>query len=238
MIEYPKVDSLFKRDEKTQKVNGEIRHREYDLVTHWVVSEKIHGQNVRVHWDGTNEQITLGSRRQTGDDSLPKDLVSHIRERITVDKMKAAFGPATVTLFGEGYGPGINGGGDLADSKRFALFDCRIDKADGWWMEPDQLEGVGEHFGIETAPVLKGLLTLQEIIPMVRKGFNSIVALKNTGKEVWAEGVVCRTYPALKFRDGTRLQFKLKTEDFAKNVIALPQRKGIIQVEGVLSPAG
>jgi len=236
MLEYPKVESLFNRDPKTNKVNGEIRRREFDLVTHWVVSEKIHGQNVRIHWDNDQEKVIYGSRKQTGPDSLPKDLIEFLDSKFTVEKMKEAFGNNPVTLFGEGYGPGINGGGNLARRKQFALFDAWVKEK--YWLEPDQLGGVGEHFGIETAPVLKGFLTLQEIIPMVRKGMNSTVALKNTGETVIAEGVVCRTYPQLFMRDGSRLQFKLKTEDFATNVIALPQRKGIIQVEGHLSPAG
>lgn len=236
MLEYPKVESLFRRDEKTGKVNGEIRRREFDLVTHWVVSEKIHGQNVRIQWDNDNERVIYGSRKQVGPDSLPKDLIAFLDSKFTVEKMKEAFGNNPVVLFGEGYGPGINGGGNLAKQKQFALFDVWMKEK--FWLEPDQLEGFGEFFGIETAPVLKGLLTLQEIIPMVRKGFNSTVALKNTGETVIAEGVVCRTYPQMFMKDGSRLQFKLKTEDFATNVIQLPQKKGIIQVEGHLAPVG
>lgn len=54
MIEYPKIETLFDRDEVTHKVIvGKWRLPEFEYLqnNNWSFTEKIDGTNVRVMWD-------------------------------------------------------------------------------------------------------------------------------------------------------------------------------------------
>jgi len=47
MIPYPKIETLFKRDE-TFRVTDKLRLPEFALVREWLVTEKVDGTNIRV----------------------------------------------------------------------------------------------------------------------------------------------------------------------------------------------
>ena len=51
---YPKIKSLFKRDEKTFKFTDEYSCPEFELLKglRWVATEKVDGTNIRVIFDG------------------------------------------------------------------------------------------------------------------------------------------------------------------------------------------
>lgn len=216
MIEYPKIKTLFKRDEKTFKViPPELTMQEFGLVKGWRVAEKIHGQNVRVGWDG--KEVMYGSRSVVGKgaDVLHKELSAWLDVIFTPGNMKTAFGDTPVILFGEGYGAGINKGQDLCQQKRFALFDVFINE---YWLSIEDVKGIAEKFAIEEAPWIDGGMTwsINDIHEHVKAGITSKIAERFTGKHVIAEGIVARPQVELRNRYGERLMFKLKTNDFAK----------------------
>ena len=47
-MEYPKIETLFNRDEKFKVVEGDYRLPEFENIKQWDVTEKIDGTNVRV----------------------------------------------------------------------------------------------------------------------------------------------------------------------------------------------
>jgi len=48
MIGYPKIETLYERNPETHKVTSKIRRPEFLAISRWIITEKIHGQNIRV----------------------------------------------------------------------------------------------------------------------------------------------------------------------------------------------
>lgn len=215
MIEYPKIETLYDRDEKTRKViTDHTRHPEFSIIKEWHVTEKVDGTNVRVALrpDGT---VFFGGR--TDNAQMPVILIDYLRQTFTPDKMSAAFATsdgAEVTLFGEGYGEKIQNGGAYRKGVSFRLFDALVG---AWWLEPDAILDVAGKLGIQTVPVVPPIHALpstrDELAAILGTG-QSIVARDDGGTGVMAEGIVARTWPALLTRRGQRVVWKLKFKDF------------------------
>lgn len=217
MKEYPKTETLYDRDKKTFKVNGQLRMQEFALVKTWYVTEKIHGTNIRVQWDG--QIVQFAARDSEKLEHIPGDLLKYLQETFTPEKLAEAFPSAdafdnTVTLYGEGCGPGIQkGGADYSKTKTFVLFDVLVGK---YWLEPVNIADVAGKLGIRMVPLLGEAMELQEIHNMCQAGFYSPLAMSNGVENRIAEGVIAITVPGLMTRYGTRLKFKLKNEDFPR----------------------
>ena len=67
MIEYNKIETLWKRDmEGTKKLlEGEFRNPAVEFLKDniWQFTEKIDGTNIRVHWDG--HRVEFGGRTES-----------------------------------------------------------------------------------------------------------------------------------------------------------------------------
>lgn len=217
MIEYPKIETLFNRDKKTFKViedPREFRMPEFSAVGRWVVTEKIDGTNVRVNLS-KDDRVTIGGR--TDNAQMPVKLMQYLNEKFTSEKMRELQNedsrrPVEITLFGEGYGAGIQKGGGYRDDQSFILFDVLIN--DRWWLEDDEVDIAADVLGIDRAPVL-GVMFIQTIVDMTKEGFFTYAATH--GKPCSAEGVVCRPTVPFFDRSGDRVMFKLKTKDFARD---------------------
>lgn len=215
-MEFHKIDTLFKRDDKF-KVTDELKHPVIDTIKLWSVTEQIDGTNIRVilKEDGT---IDFGGR--TSNAMIPSQLLSHLYKTFTAEKMKDAFwrhepDAFPVVLYGEGYGTGIQkSGGNYTKNKSFRLFDVLIDNK--WWLNWENTSDVASKLGIKTVPFL-GNWTLSEIIANVKNGVKSIVALEESGNDLVGEGIVGRTIEPLFLSNGKRLIIKLKTSDFNKD---------------------
>lgn len=223
MLEYPKIDNLFKRKEDSPNrgkyVEGDLCRPEFLMIDKWHVVEKIDGTNVRVYWDGEN--VTFAARTASSD-ALHKDLQAFLRTKFTPETMTSAFGclgdeknPSSYTpvqLFGEGCGPGIQkNGASYSSEKFFVLFDVFIGN---YWLEPENITKIAKDLDILEAPVIGEDWTLEEINLLVKRGFHSPLSLQNTGTERLAEGIIARTAPGLYMRNHKRLMFKLKTLDY------------------------
>lgn len=122
MIEYPKIETLYDRDEKFKVIPGVLRRPEFALPRRWVVTEKIDGTNIRV---GMTADGAVSFAGRTDKAQIPVHLLAYLVATFTRDRMAAAFTPETeVVLFGESYGAKIQNGGDYRPDVGFALFDA------------------------------------------------------------------------------------------------------------------
>ena len=85
-----------------------------------------------------------------------------------------------VLLFGEGYGPKIQGGGKYREDQSFVLFDVKVGD---WWLNREAVDDVAEKLDIESVPVI-GHGTLQDAIDIVSSGitFNDRGAVVRWGR--------------------------------------------------------
>ncbi len=266
---FPKIDTLYTRDEKF-KVTDEIRRPEFLVPQEWLVTEKIHGCNIRVSLelddcrdcyreDCDNEEhgdkmslmgawvMRINGRNDNS--QVPPNLLRHLQDAFTPEGLRSLWrcnksctrcrglgwgdvydeqspdsvscpnvNPYPITLYGEGYGGGIQKGGSEYTSKTkggamsFRLFDVLVGET---WLRRADVEDVAEKLGIKTAPLLGDDFDLDEIVSLVRGPcLESTVAHEEGTPGHMAEGVVAFTAEPLYNNRGQRLMFKLKTEDF------------------------
>lgn len=209
MSEYHKIETLYERDPKTFKLIEPfvLKNRVYGLLKTWHWTQKIDGTNIRCIWkDGV---ATFGGK--TDNAQLPADLANWLNKNVTAEKFEAAFPKATeVILYAEGYGAGIQKGGNYRPDKSIILFDVRVVGDDGvrWWLSYENVLDVGRKMGLDVVPDF-GYMTLEEATELVRNGIQSKIG--TWGK---AEGLVGRPLETLFDKKGARLIVKLKTKDF------------------------
>ena len=207
MEEYHKIQTLFKRDEKTKKlIEGEFADKTVEFIKDlkWQFTEKIDGTNIRIMWDG--HKVTFGGR--TDKAQIPVDLMNRLVElfggEANEQLFEQKFGETEVMLVGEGYGNKIQNGGLYSPTQDFILFDVKIA---GNWQPRESVEDIAKYFGIDVVPiVLEG--TIQEGIDFVKTAPKSKIG---TAK---AEGVVGRPLVEMQDRCGNRLIVKIKVNDF------------------------
>jgi len=209
MTIYHKIQSIYKRDPDNNHktfLMDEFSRWEFDYLkdNEWVGTEKIHGMNMRIVWDGTYVQF-LG-RSDKAD--IPKELHEHLAEKYTVSLMTEVFGTdheQPMVLYGEGCGAGIQkGGGGYSENKTFIMFDISIG---GFWLSDENMRGIGEQLGTQVSPIVfRG--SLDEAVHCCKEGFNS------TWGDFEAEGLVLRPALELVTQDGKRIITKVKCKDF------------------------
>ena len=215
-MKYPKINTLFKRDENNRIILDEFTTPEFEYLKNneWECTEKIDGTNIRIELtpDGIGG-FALNYKGRTDEAQIPKHLYKKLQELFPIEKMISAFvdpdsEPVPVTIFGEGYGVKIQKGGNyISDDVNFILFDVRFGK---WWFNRESLENVAEKLGIDIVPFI-GYMAISESIEYVKKGFKSTIA---ENKDYDAEGLVLKTPTGLLARNGERLITKIKTKDF------------------------
>lgn len=211
MKEYNKIETLFERDmEGTKKlIEGKFRNPAVEFLkdNKWQFTEKIDGTNIRVYWNG--HKVMFGGR--TDNAQLPTDLMYALNDLflgITNEELfEQKFGASEVTLYGEGYGEGIQKGGGLyRKGKGFILFDVLVGDM---WLERENIEDIAKTFNIPVAPiVLTG--TIQEAVDYVKAKPNCTIS----EQEKEAEGLVGRPSVEMKDRRGNRVIVKIKACDF------------------------
>ena len=223
--EYPKIDTLYDRGEGHFVIVGKLRRPEFGNIKRWSITEKLHGRNTRVSLfnNGIDGIVDYGGK--TDEAEMPSELLEYLRKIFTVEKMKAAFWidplkiPQSVTVYGEGYGPGmVPGSGVYRKDVSFRLFDCIIDS---WWLERPNLENVAEKLGIKCVPILGTIEDLpksaDEIECIFRNNKNRLVAIEEGGLEAMIpEGIVAKSEQMLFNRKGQRVMWKLKRKDFKR----------------------
>lgn len=208
MREYHKIETLFERDTDGSKklIPGLWRNETVKFLAEneWVFTEKIDGTNIRVHWDG--HKVTFGGRTERA--QIPVKLVAFLNETFggetNAQLFEQKFGDMEVTLYGEGYGPGIQSGGAYRSDVSFILFDVLVGNL---WLRRESVEAIAAAFGIDAVPVL-GKGTLAEAVDIVKK------APKSTIGTAPMEGIVARPAVEVLDRCGKRVIVKIKVRDF------------------------
>lgn len=212
MIVYPKIPGPFKRHvegpDRNKLIPWDWATPELESLfdyTGWVFTEKVDGTNIRVHWDG--HQVRFGGRSDAA--QMPVKLLEMLQDLFPEYLLEQAFGSTEATLFGEGYGAGIQKRGSLyRPNPGFILFDVKIGD---WWLLRDNVVDIGSKLGIQVVPQIPLSLHLDQAIQiMAAKPVESHLAVDSG---VMAEGLVGVTDLGLLDRSGNRIIVKLKTED-------------------------
>lgn len=218
MNEYPKIESLYNRDENFKVDPTRLRMPEFALINRWLVTEKIDGTNIRIilTLDGTVE-----IRGRTDKAQIPIFLLSYLRDTFTQNVVRDALVEGEIqtheyVLYGEGYGRKIQKAGSSyrPDDVSFRLFDVKVG---GFWLNWENVEDIARKMGICTVPVLGGTV---DFLPTCRAELediagNSVVAMEDSENVFCGEGIVARTDPHLLTRRGKRMMWKLKHSDWA-----------------------
>lgn len=208
--EYPKINSIYKRDMTKPNapfIIGEWSEPYFEYLQNnkWEFSEKIDGMNIRVIFD--KETITFFGR--TDKAIVPAHLFEKLKSLFLPKRklLEEMFNENNVIFYGEGFGFKIQGkvGIDyLKNDVDFVLFDVKINNV---WLERNDVYGIGNKLGLKTSPVV-GYGTIHEAIELVKKGFKSKFGVAE------AEGLVLRPLCELKNKAGGRIITKLKVRDF------------------------
>lgn len=211
MKTYHKIQTVYLRDPNNNMktlLEGQWSKPEFEYLKDnlWYCTEKIDGTNMRILWDGNEVEF----RGKTDNADLNKYLVPFLEETFTPQKMKDVFGSDNkqICLYGEGYGKGIQKGGNyMEQSTEFILFDVLID---GWWLQPNAVKKIASDLFICYVPEFEPM-TLLKVIEKVRNGFISQISENRT---YLAEGIIAKPMVEMTNRKGERIITKIKHKDF------------------------
>ena len=208
-----------------EKIDGTNMRIEVTKVPVW--DDGIEGRTI----NGVEFKVRIAGKIDNA--QIPKNLLKHMQEKYPNEKVLAALGlkefipveewenehnwltyeqiPNIYTIYGEGYGEGIQSGGwYIKGGNEFIVFDVKVNDI---YLKTDARDEIATKLGAPIVPFI-GYFTLDEAIAFVRKGFRSHVAQNPDAK--MAEGLVLRTDLGLRNRMGNRLIVKIKYEDFQK----------------------
>lgn len=208
MNTYHKIQTVFKRSVGgKQLLEGEYSLPEFEFLrdNDWTFTEKVDGTNIRVIW-GHNAGISLGGKTDNAQIPAPLFLVLQHTFLTTSckDIFNTIFGETAVCLYGEGYGPKIQNGGNYRSDPGFVLFDVKVGE---WWLQRDAIEDVASKLNLDVVPII-GQGTLREMVSHTKAGITS------TWGDFPAEGIVAKPRVELQTRSGHRIITKIKTKDF------------------------
>jgi hypothetical protein len=208
MKEYHKIQSIFKRDEKTHKfiedayAMPEFMYLKDNL---WLATEKIDGTNIRVEWDNTNQAVIYGGR--TDNAQTPTFLLNKLQEIFLKEKIACLYPDISMCLYGEGYGARIQKGGGnyISNGCNFSLFDVMIGDI---WLQREDVIDIAIKLEIPFVPEV-GKYTLDQAIAQIKQR-----NLKSTFGDFLMEGLVLKPMVELNTRRGYRVITKIKHTDF------------------------
>lgn len=208
MNEYHKIQTIYKRDPATNHktlLEGDYSIPAFDYLKDntWVFTEKVDGTNIRVMI--MPKGIVFGGKTDAA--QIPATLVEKLRSIFGPQEAKLVeLFPEGACLYGEGYGPKIQSGGNYGASQEFVLFDVKIGE---WWLERENVDEIASKLGLRVVPII-GEGNLKMMVEWARAGINSQWGAFK------AEGIVARPKVGLTTRNGDRLITKIKTKDFVK----------------------
>ena len=152
--------------------------------------------------------LGLSKEMYVTDELMQEKTWSVLNTQFNVYELDETKIPKRYTLYGEGYGAGIQSGGYYRKDNSFIGFDVKVDDM---YLLRENRDEIFNKLGVDIVPFM-GTFTVDEAIEFVKKGFNSKVAEESH----LAEGLVLRTPIGLQSRRGERIIFKVKTCDFQK----------------------
>jgi hypothetical protein len=217
--EYPKINSLWKRDEKGRCLVGEWANDTLAALNpvQFLWTEKVDGTNVRLGyrpavssaWDGDLPKgLFIGGR--TDNAQFPGDLYETLYALQRSLPYEDVFPDVTepVTLYGEGYGPGIQKGGGLyRPDKGFVLFDVKVGPH---WLSYENVCDVGQKLGLDVVPLR---FTAPLLIAWRMVGTERFPSSSKQWPNSQVEGLVGRPPVTLYDGRGHRILAKVKVRD-------------------------
>lgn len=215
MGQYNKIQTAFKRGDGNTIIPTEITTPELEATKNLLFegTEKIDGTNMRVEIDWRSyDDWTITIHGKTDNANIPKTLEKRMHEIFDNLKVNEVFDysePIHITIYGEGYGAGIQKGGGCYISKGvdFILFDVRIGD---WWLLRNGIEDIAQKIGVKIVPII-GYFTIKDACKLVKHGFKSTIA---EDKNLIAEGLVLKAPCGIRTRSGERIMTKIKYKDF------------------------
>lgn len=221
-MNYPKIQTIFKRDDSGNIIPEQITKREFEVIKDWTITEKIDGMNIHIDFERATSEYqvpTMGwvvsFHGKTDNAQIPTQLMKHLRDnfedlgkmcKIVSYFMEHDDSVKKVIIWGEGYGAGIQKGHEYSPTQKFMAYDMWID---GWWLEPLHAKKICDELGIPFVPVLAFHDTGTAMAAVQIE--NAITYL---GGNHPLEGVVATSNPLMLFRDGTPIKWKLKSRDY------------------------
>lgn len=230
--EYVKINAPWKRDKKG-KFREEWSTPELEFLqdNDWLWRAKIDGTNIRIiinrDEDGTLA-AWFGGRTDRAE--TPQPLIRRLihifddpnRRKAMDECFNYLKSDETIVLYGEGFGAGINKGGDYGPVD-FILFDITVE---GQWLKQEAVEDIADRLDIQCVPIV-GFGTINEAASMIDQMAHGVptgnVKFGSGWKEhrdMWPdkepEGIVLAPrYGANLFdRKGNRILTKLKLKDY------------------------
>ena len=217
-MEYPKIQTVFMRDENNIIIPTFFTRAEFLWLKDckFRAEEKIDGTNIRVEIDfDETGACNWEFAGRTDKAVIPEHLLSRLHQIFDGVNFHEVFNNPPcgthATLYGEGYGYKIQSCGSRYRKTTcdFILFDVKVGS---WWLGRDNVIDIANKLNIDYVQQL-GHMTLMEAIKFVYDGFKSTIAEDPT---LDAEGLVLKTPDNLLFRNGERIIMKIKTADFKK----------------------
>lgn len=207
MIPYPKINTLYKRTEGGRIIPGVFARPEFELLYNvtWLWTEKVDGTNIRLGYDPDVEIGPIAGRTDRA--QIPPPLLTRLTEIQRDTQYRDVF-DCPVTLYGEGYGAGIQKGGVYRDSPDFVLFDVQVGR---WWLDYPDVVDVAVKLGLDSAPLVTvGDIPKAEKLVM-HENFSSA-----WGDDFTPEGLVGRPATTLFNKAGQRILCKIKDVDYRR----------------------
>jgi len=203
-MHYPKIETLYDRDKKKFVDERCARFEEVKQIKEWLVTEKIHGMNIRVEY--TKDRTLIDGRYENSE--IPKELAILLEQTFTtVDAMmrfdnafpyvknpkpvkegEAPQPDAVVTLFGEGFGKPVK-----SETKYPAYYSKEIGKNRGGKMKTESGQKSKMKMKIELEPVSKKEVKIMGVFlnGSVRKEIGHIFTPAGTSENIKDAIQVC-----------------------------------------------
>ena len=208
MNEYRKIANVFKFDAKYKNIIG--LNEPFNSLKNltWVGTEKVDGTNIRIIWDGYKIEI----KGRTDNAQFQGELFDTLSQMFLTKEMEYVFEQIfenkEVIIYGEGYGPKIQAGGDLySDKPKFIVFDINID---GHYLKRANVLDICEKLNLDVVPDIF-LGTIDEAKEFVSKHPSSTINEKHE-----MEGLVLELPLEIFDKNGNPLKCKVKYRDMLK----------------------
>lgn len=218
MIEYPKINSIFMRDDSKKGhpfIEGQYAEPVFEYLkdNRWEFTEKVDGTQIRVIRDGG--VISFAGKENTS--IVPRHYEENLERIFACLPMRKKFDSVfpnnkDFCLYGEGFGYKVQGKVGIeyfpeSTNTDFYLYDVRIDNL---WLERHNVYDIGEKLGLLRANVV-GYGTLNDAIALVKSRPKSIFGVADS------EGLVLRPTVDIMKRNGDRVITKVKVRDFLED---------------------
>lgn len=151
---YHKIDSLWVFDNtKKEFIKGSFRNEAVELLKNclWTFTEKIHGTNLRVMWDGYS--VTVGGRSEKSQFSKrQQEFINKVFLTKDIELVfEQLFGEKEVVVYGEMFGYDINEYAKLySEEYDFRVFDVLVGNV---YLQHRDIYKVATALGFKVAPI-------------------------------------------------------------------------------------